>query len=156
MSKPEFIGAMHAVRASLDVALAEVDEEHANQKIDAVWSVKDLVVHVSAYDIAVLQAIEQVRRGEQPQWAWQQFADFDAWNAYQTSKRRAWSFEAVLAEFHESRARVLTAFGAWPDRDGPFGPGTWDLKESPVRWLTNHEEEHAEHLREALRLVRHA
>lgn len=156
MSKPEFIAAMHSARASLDTAIAELDEARASSRFDPPWSTKDLITHVAAYDFAVLSAIEQAGRGEKPTWAWQQFADFDAWNAFQTSRRASWDLRAVLAEFHEVRARLLTELHLWPDTNGPFGPETWDLQESPVKFLTNHELEHAEHLRQALRLVHQA
>ena len=145
MSKADFLAGVRAARAELRQVLAGSDEHTlATAKVpDMDWTAKDILSHLIGYDVAILQALKDIRDGRPFRWGWT-FPDFDPWNESNVGPRRAQPFSAVRAELESSRAALLRDLDGWPDLNGPFGPDTWDARKSEISWLGPHEREHAE------------
>jgi len=67
--------------------------------------------HLIGYDIAILQALTDIREGRPFTWGWT-YPDFDPWNESNVGPRRAQPFRAVRAELETSRAALLRDLGA--------------------------------------------
>ena len=145
MSKAVFLADIRSARVELDEALAHRAEETLSETFvpGLSWTAKELLAHLIGYDLAVLNAIADVRAGQHWAWGWTA-SNFDDWNESQVSPRRSRSYQAVRAELDASRTRLLGELDRWPEDGGPFGPETWDRKKSEIAWIGPHEREHAE------------
>ncbi len=145
MSKNEFLADIRAARVELQQVLASRDE----RTLDSVavpglsWTSKEVLAHLIGYDLAVLQAIADVRAGRTWKWGWT-YPEFDEWNESQVGPRRGHRYATVRAELDTSRTELLAELERWPADAGPFGPDTWDVAKSEIGWIGPHEREHAE------------
>lgn len=111
MKRGELLAALVAARARLDAALEgmSLDELTAPGRVGD-WSVKDLLAHVTAWDVDLLTNLGKVKRGQKPgrtQWdpAGIQ-AQNDAWQAEMKNR----PLERVLNDYdgvHEQLLRVV-------------------------------------------------
>ena len=145
VSKSDFLDEIRAARVQLATTLARYDQDTLASRIvpGLEWTTKELLAHLIGYDGAVSKAIADVRAGRRWRWGWT-YPSFDEWNESQVGPRRSLSYAAVRNELDDSRARLLAELEGWPDGAGPFGPDTWDPKNSPISWIAPHEREHAE------------
>ncbi len=145
VSKAEFLADISAARVELAEILAARDERTLAETVipGLSWTAKEILAHLIGYDLAVLQAIADVRAGGQWTWGWT-YPNFDNWNESTVGPRRARSFALVRSELDASRARLLEELERWPNDAGPFGADTWDPKKSEISWIGPHEREHAE------------
>ena len=145
MSKAQFLAGVEAARAELREVLGHHDERTlASARIpDMDWTPKDVLSHLIGYDLAILNAIADIRDGRPFAWGWT-YPNFDPWNERNVGPRRDRPFDAVLAELEASRTTLLRELDGWPEDAGPFGADTWDQQKSEIGWLGPHEREHAE------------
>jgi hypothetical protein len=145
VSKPEFLANVRSARDELEGVLAGCDEWALTRRpvpgLD--WTAKDVLAHLIGYDLAVLEAIADVRATGTWTWPWTA-PNFDPWNESTVGPRRALSYAAVRSELDDSRLRLLAELERWPEVSGPFGRDTWDLEKSPIQWIGPHERDHAE------------
>jgi Mycothiol maleylpyruvate isomerase N-terminal domain len=145
VSKTEFLADIRSARAELEKVLAGRDE----RTLDAVtvpglsWTSKEVLAHLIGYDLAVRNAIADVRAGRTWTWGWAAHG-FDEWNERQVGPRRARGYASVRAELDASRTDLLAELERWPEDAGPFGTDTWDATKSEIGWIGPHEREHAE------------
>ena len=145
MSKADFLADVRAARAELHAVLGRLDERTLSAATvpELHWTAKDVLSHLIGYDLAILQALKDIREGRPFTWGWT-YPNFDPWNERNVGPRRSHSFSAVRAELETSRAALLRDLEGWPEERGPFGPETWDSAKSEISWLGPHEREHAE------------
>lgn len=146
LGKREFIAAVRASRQRLLDEIGDPARCDLTRRVDANWTLHDMLGHLSAYDHAVIAALSDARAGRKVVWDWRAYESLDAWNAAQTDKRRAWTRDALVTEWLEARAQLLDALDAFADDDPPFGADSWDIHKSPVSWLTDHDSDHAKEL----------
>ena len=148
--KEEFIDKARSARQALLASLDGIDEAALTSvRVCGTWTARDVLAHVAASDLDILDALRQARAGEKVTWPWDD-SDVDTWNEVGVVHRRQWPMPQILAELTDTHARLLAELESWPADAGPFGPESWDLKKSPMGWLPGHDREHAEHL-QALR-----
>ena len=145
MSKAAFLADVRSARAELREILAHLDARTlADAKVPGMdWTAKDVLSHLVGYDLAIRNALAEIRAGQKPTWPWSA-PGFDAWNERNVGPRRARPFADVVAELETSRSALLRELEGWPEGAGPFGADTWDPKKSAISWLGPHEREHAE------------
>ena len=126
MKRDELLAALEAARARLDAALAGMSSEEliAPGPLGD-WSVKDLLTHVTSWDVDLLTNLGKIKRGQKPgrtQWDGPSIqAQNDAW--HQELKDRP--LERVLADYDAVHAQVLRAVSGLSDAE----------LEAPVDWL---------------------
>ena len=59
------------------------------------WNLKDVIAHLSGWDIYDTMAVKALLEGREPEWG----GGVDEFNRTSTEKRKDWSFEEVYAEF---------------------------------------------------------
>ena len=144
MSKDAFLADLRAARTELEAVLARYDDRVLSETPvpGLAWSAKEVLAHLIGYDLAVLQAIGDVRTTGSWRWPWTA-PNFDEWNERQVGPRRGRPYAEVRAELDESRTRLLAELERWPEVSGPFGRDTWDREKSPIEWIAPHERDHA-------------
>jgi uncharacterized protein (TIGR03083 family) len=141
--KQEFIAKARAERQALvDFVQGIDDTKLTTVPICGTWTARDVLAHVAASDLAILDALRQTHAGEQVKWAWDG-SDIDSWNEDEVALRRNWSIARILAELADTHARLLVELDSWSADAGPFGPDSWDEQKSPMGWLPSHDREHA-------------
>jgi hypothetical protein len=145
VGKAEFLADIRSARVELDGVLGRHAATTLSETVipGMAWTTKDLISHLIGYDLAVLEAIADVRAGRTWAWGWVD-RNFDDWNESQVGPRRSSGYAAVRAELDGSRARLLAELERWPEDAGPFGADTWDPKKSEIGWIGPHEREHTE------------
>jgi hypothetical protein len=145
VGKAEFLAAVEAARAELREVLGRHDERtlESARVPDMDWTAKDVLAHLIGYDLAIIEAVAEIRAGRPFAWGWT-YPNFDPWNERNVAPRRDRPFATVLAELEASRTTLLRELDRWPEAAGPFGADTWDENKSEIGWLGSHEREHAE------------
>ena len=96
----------------LSVLLSEIDQIRIEmgqvvQKIDTSltiypgWTIKEMIAHITAWEIVIHKAIQTYLAGEPPYFLHEQ--DFDIFNEEVVNFRASWSLEKVLQEWKEVR-----------------------------------------------------
>jgi len=122
VSKAAFLADVRSARAELREILAHLDARTlADAKVPGMdWTAKDVLSHLVGYDLAIRNALAEIRAGQKPTWPWSA-PGFDAWNE---RKRRSAARAAVRGrgrgargepERAAARARGL-ARGRWTVR----------------------------------------
>ncbi len=127
--------------------------ERESRPVCGVWSLKDLVGHLTDWEQVGVVGLRQLAAGQTPQFD-APIDDFDTWNNAHAAVRRDQPWDEVWAEFYETRRELL----ALVDEMGEVGwqrpfPTPWDSQINGYFWTTiwtNHEHEHAADIRLAL------
>ena len=96
----------------LTVLLSEIDHIRTEmgqvvQKIDTSltiypgWTIKEMIAHITAWEIVIHKAIQTYLAGEPPYFLHEQ--DFDIFNEEAVDYRASWSLEQVLKEWKDVR-----------------------------------------------------
>ena len=96
----------------LSTLLSEIDQIRTEmgqvvQKIDTSltiypgWTIKEMIAHISAWEIVIHKAFQTYQAGEPPYFLHEQ--DFDLFNEEVVNYRGSWSLEKVLQEWKEVR-----------------------------------------------------
>jgi hypothetical protein len=146
----ELIDTLSTIRADLLQVLNGLTPEQMLQPgVTGIWSVKDILAHLVAWEAEVVTALNQVQNRRVPSII--NIEDIDEWNEEQYHTNRERPLEAILADFegvHKMLCRMVEDFDerALTDtRRYPWmeGEPLWFLIEDSV---ILHEQEHAEEI----------
>ncbi len=149
MTNTELLTDIRGDRARLEAAVARIDEAQLTAAaLDAGWSVKDVLAHISLWERLCTRWLRAVARGDTPERAEVQDVDTTNARAYEAAK------DAPLADVRErsraSYAALLDAIERLTDADledeQRFGWPTWKMIESNS---AEHYREHAEQIEAA-------
>jgi uncharacterized protein (TIGR03083 family) len=152
MKRDELLAALEAARARLDAALAGMSSEELTAPGPVGdWSVKDLLAHVTSWDVDLLTNLGKIKRGQKPgrtQWDTAGIqAQNDAW--HQELKDRP--LERVLADYDGVHAQVLRAVSGLSEAELE-APADWlgggPMSQYFVDHIVTHEDEHGAELAE--------
>ena len=113
-------------------------------KVEGVWTAKDLVGHLTAWELTLLEPLRSYIAGGAFEPG--EIPDHDAWNLVQSSRRNAWSISEVRQEMETVRQLLLNELHRLSAEQwqtvflAPWG-GSETLAEM-VSGLAWHEEEH--------------
>ncbi len=80
--KTEIIAALAAVRQNLMACIASLPAQAHNQPCVGFWTIKDLLAHLTGWDITNLQAVQEILNGQRPTFF--RYYDHD-WQTYNAS-----------------------------------------------------------------------
>ncbi len=150
MKRDELLAALVAARARLDAALEGMNPEELTAPGRAGdWSVKDLLAHVTAWDVDLLTNLGKVKRGQKSgRTQWDQAgiqAQNDAWQAEMKNR----PLERVLADYDGVHEQLLRVVQSLSDAELE-APADW-LQGRPlfqyfVDHVVTHEDEHGAEL----------
>jgi hypothetical protein len=83
--------------------------------VTGVWSVRDIIAHVTWWEEEALRHLPLVREGGRPPRYSVQYGGIDAFNALMTAKRRYLPLEEVLRQHDEIHARLMAYVRGAPE-----------------------------------------
>lgn len=131
MDKSRLLADIRSERAKLELLLGRIDARAMADSAVGEWSVKDILAHISMWEITFLRWLETAARGERPAMPapGMSWSDIDRLNDQTFQANRARPLAEVRAEFASSYATTLSAIealdeGVLVDPDlNPLGAG---------------------------------
>jgi hypothetical protein len=113
------------------------------------WTIKEILGHITAWEIVTNKAIKNFLAGEPPYFLHEQ--DFDLYNQAQVKKRSGWTLDEVIREWKVVRASLKKTLSDLNEEDLAKEMVTPWGSERSIQELfeiaAEHEEEHAEGIR---------
>ena len=154
MNHASLLAAITAGRDRLDAALASLSDEAMVERVDDVWTRKDVVAHLEAWERRVVDLLERLRAGGAPA----ERIETDALNASLYAADRDRSLEDVRSNERSAYRRLLAAIDGASDEelfDG--GHFAWTEGDPLAFWFRGNTDEHYdEHLEQLTRPARTA
>lgn len=132
------------------------EAEKVTRPVCGTWSLKDVVGHLTDWEIVAVEGITALAAGQLPEFDYE-IPDFDAFNNANAAKRQSQSWNEVWYDFVNTREQLLAAL---EKTDGTAlarqFKSPWDSQLHGYYWMliwADHEMEHANDVRSALQLV---
>jgi uncharacterized damage-inducible protein DinB len=118
MNRDELSAALQAARAKLDAALDTLDEpDLLAPGPDGQWTAKDVISHITAWDVDLLTNLGKVKRGQKPgRTAWTA-ATIQAQNDLWYAEFKDRPLERVLADYRGVHQQILRQVAALTDAE---------------------------------------
>ena len=141
---------MDETRSKIETLLPEVDPD---KEIYLGWTIKDLLAHMTGWDDATIDSLRAHVIGRPP--SVPAILSLDEYNNSTVSSRKDLDYDQVLKEWRLTRQVLRTIIEKMPE-DKFFGPivvpwGNKATVTSLVDMFRDHEEEHAQDVREWLK-----
>lgn len=144
MGKREEI--LQAYEESRAAMMAQLDEIDRNRKIYPLWTIREIIAHLSGWDDAAIAFLSALIKGEIPPTP--AMRGMDVYNSETVSTREGLSYDHILREYINTRERLLSLISTvseevFTKKDTlPWGgSGTF---EDITRIFSPHEIEHAD------------
>lgn len=95
------------VRKKMEAVVSETDPK---QEIYSGWTIKEVISHITAWEIVIQKAIQAFTAGDPPYFLREQ--DFDVFNQNAVEFRAEWSLEQVIKEWKDIRADLRSTIQA--------------------------------------------
>jgi hypothetical protein len=125
-------------------AVASLDEAQTRVVWLGTWGVKEILIHISAWDREIAPAFARIDRGE-PAYPAGTYDDFDAWNARFVEAGKHAQGAEILADLEASHRSLVAAAGALGDEHFATGSAARELLDATG---AQHYREHAAQIRE--------
>jgi hypothetical protein len=152
LKRTELLTELIRVRAELQQLLDDLSETHMLAPgALGTWSVRDVLAHLTAWEVDMLTNLGRVKRGAKPGTTrWTQ-ATIQKQNETWHAEMRDRPLNSVLADFDGARKQTLRVLEGLSDQEAAK-PVDWlqgrSLAEYVAELTLNHEREHLEHLRQ--------
>jgi hypothetical protein len=144
-----------ARKAFLELVPLFSERERIEMPVCGVWTMKDLIGHLTDWELVGVEALQQIANGSLPEYD-EMITDFDTFNNHNAVLRKDQSWADVWSDFELTRTKLLDLVGQVSDADlkRPF-TAPWDQQihgyYMTVVWAV-HEMEHVVDVRHALQL----
>lgn len=140
--KESLINALEHSRAAIQTLLDVIDK---NRKIYPLWTVREIVAHISGWDDAVITSIRAHVAGQEP--GTPAARGIDYYNEQTVSTREGLDYDHIYREFVKTRQDLIALIKTMPvekiHERFVLPWGETGRVEDIVRIFTEHEEEHA-------------
>jgi len=151
MTRAELITELHAVRAEMETLLADVGETWLTEPGALPgWSVKDILAHITSWEVDLLTNLGKVRRGVKPgktRWA---SAEIQAQNEKSYAELKDRPLHTVLEDFRGARRQTIRVLEGLTESEVE-SPADWlhgrSIEQYVVANVLHHEQEHVEELK---------
>ena len=141
----ELMTYIDSVRQKMEVVVSDTDP---TLEIYPGWTIKDVLGHITAWEIVIQKAIQAFSAGDPPYFLREQ--DFDEFNQGAVDFRASWTLEEVLNEWRDIRAGLRKSIeGLDPDSLNEELVMPWGSERTLaelIEILGEHESEHMEHI----------
>lgn len=151
MSKQNLLNELEAARIGLRAAIEDLDSDTMLRPgVAGVWSVKDILAHVTAWESELVTALNQAQGRGVPKIM--QIDDFDAWNAEQYRINAPRPLALVLQDFEGVFEKMFEMVRDYNEKDLTDRWRYPWMEGEPLSYLIEetaslHEREHAEEIR---------
>ncbi|TMQ73332.1 MAG: ClbS/DfsB family four-helix bundle protein [Candidatus Eisenbacteria bacterium] len=152
MNRSTLLAVIAAGREHLDAAIADLAAERMLDQIDVTWTRKDVIAHLEAWERRVIENLEMLRRGGEPDGS----VTTDELNDRFFACNRDRTLDDVLAGERDAYRAVLAAINGATDEElfdsHHFG---WTEGDPFADWLrANTDEHYVEHFEQLTRAAR--
>jgi hypothetical protein len=113
------------------------------------WTIKEVVGHITAWEIVIDKALIAFRAGDPPYFLREQ--DFDLFNKGAVEKRSAWTLAEVIREWEEVRGELKGTITKLNGNDLQMEMvlpwGSERTVQELIEIIAEHEQEHAENVK---------
>lgn len=125
MDKSELLGRIDRAWTGFTDSIAGLsDAQMTDTKVTSIWTVKDIVAHVTWWEEEALKYLPLLAMGGRPPKYSQMYGGLDAFNALMTEERRRLPLAQVLAQSRSVHERLVAYVASAPDEltvsDTPF------------------------------------
>ncbi len=151
MQREELLAQLEAVRGKVEDLLAGLSPaQMVTPGVLGGWSVKDMLAHITAWEVDALTNLGKVKRGVKPGTTRWTAAKIQAQNEQWHAEMKDRPMERVLADFRGARRQTRRLLEGMSDQEAQ-APAAWLQGRSVVEYIdshtSDHEAEHLEHLR---------
>lgn len=141
----DLINSIDSVRNEMKVMVENVDPE---VDICPGWTIKEVIGHISAWEIVIHKALKAFRAGDPPYFLREQ--DFDLFNKFEVEKRSMRTLAEVIHEWKEVREELKKTITKLNENDLPTEMvlpwGSERTVQELIEIIAEHEQEHAENV----------
>lgn len=143
MGKREEI--LQAYKNSRAMMMAQLDEVDKNRKIYPLWTIREIIAHLSGWDDAAISFLSALIKNEPPPTP--AMRGMDVYNAETVSTREGLSYEQIVREYMNTREKLLSLIASATEeiltRKATLPWGGEGTFEEIAGIFTPHEIEHA-------------
>jgi len=144
----DLIQRIDTVRNEMKVVVGSTDP---NLEIFPGWTIKEVLVNITSWEIVIHKAILAFRAGDPPYFLREQ--DFDLFNKNEVEKRSDWGLEQVIREWEEEREDLKKTILKLKETDLPIEMvlpwGSDRTVYELIEIIEEHEFEHMEDIKKA-------
>lgn len=148
-ARNEILQAYEQSRAAMTAHLKEIDK---NRKIYPLWTIREIIAHLSGWDDAAIGMLNALIKGEIPPTPAMRGAV--VYNDETVSTREGLSYDHILREYSSTRERLLELIHSAPEevftQEAVLPWGDQATFERMAIFLASHELEHAEDVRKII------
>jgi uncharacterized damage-inducible protein DinB len=151
MDKEEALSRFYHSRQSLLKAIAGLsDDELTIIEVEGIWTIKDLLGHIAAWENSLLEPLSVFVDGEP--FEAEEIPNHDAWNAEQSALRATRNYSEILKEIGNTRQELIKTAGRLTENQwnqtfrAPWGDQNTLIE--MISGLAWHEEEHTKSILE--------
>jgi hypothetical protein len=111
MGKREEI--LKALESSHAMMMAQLDEIDKNRKIYPLWTIREIIAHLSGWDDASIGFVNALLKGETPPVPAPRGAE--VYNEETVSTREGLNYDRIVREYVETRAKLLELIRQMPE-----------------------------------------
>ena len=151
MKRTELLTQLIKSRAALQAVLDDLSETHTlTPGADGAWSVRDVLAHITAWEVDMLTNLGKVKRGAKPGTTAWTTAAIEKQNAVWHAEMKDRPLRNVLADLDGVRKQTLRVLEGMSDQEAAQ-PAAWLQGRSLAEYIETltlaHEREHLDHLR---------
>ncbi len=143
-SRDELLSAAAREYTAFRDALKGLDESRLSEVWLGVWSIKDIVAHISGWHRELVPALERIARGERPVREGVSYDDVNGWNARFVAARRGATAGDLFLELDRSHEAFLKAAAGVPAERFQPGKTAWKIVDLNS---AHHYREHGDQIR---------
>lgn len=140
---------LNTYKQSRSAMMAHLEEIDKNRKIYPLWTIREIIAHLSGWDDAALGMLTALINGETPPTPAARGPV--VYNDETVSTREGLSYDHILREYANTRERLLELIRTAPEelftRQSILPWGDQATFDGMARFLASHELEHAEDVR---------
>jgi hypothetical protein len=107
LKKELTLSALVAARQNILAEVAGLSSEQQNQIFLGIWSIKDLLAHLTGWDITNMEAVKSVLQSQVPSFYQYRDHDWQTYNAMLVSQYKQDSFQTLLAAVNDSHEKLV-------------------------------------------------
>jgi hypothetical protein len=148
----DLVGLISEINQIREEIKTAVDKTDPGLIISPGWTIRELICHITAWEIVIDKAIIAYIKGDTPYFLHEQ--DFDIFNDEAVDCRDDWSLDEVIQEWHDVRAALLKTIKKLKESDLDVEMVLpWGSERTVAELIEIAGEHEAEHLEEIIKAL---
>jgi hypothetical protein len=117
LKKDQVISALIEARQNILREVSDLSDEHQDRVFLGIWSVRDLLAHLTGWDYTNIDAIQEVMAGRLPSFYDHHDRDWQTYNAMLVKQYKRGSFNDQIASVRDSQHKLIEFLETIPPED---------------------------------------